>query len=152
MVMVGALIALAAATQPNPYVAPCSLPSDANFFEKIDALPDQILRDFRLNAGRVANPGEDVNLSDVKNNLNEPTAYWRYVLQIKDMWLITYRSGGIAIQDLTVAYEATLDSEARYIGAVSGDPCAAYDYFLGKAGFRVIEGWRRIQPAKNKPK
>jgi hypothetical protein len=150
--MIGALIALAVATRQNPYIAACSLPSDAHFFEKLDALPDQILRDFRLNAGKVVNPGEYVNLSDVRNGSNEPTAYWRYVLQVKDMWLITYRSGGISIQDVTVAYEAAHHSATRYIGAVSGDPCAAYDYYLGKAGFTALDGWRHIDSFKSTPK
>jgi hypothetical protein len=142
--MIDLAAALLAISQPNPYIAPCSLREDANFFKRIDALPDAVLKDFQANAGKVANPGEPVNMSDVGFDPKVATAYWRYVLKIGDRWFITYRHGGIYIQDITVVYSAPRFGQISYVGAVSGDPCAAYDYFQGKFHFGVIEGWRKI--------
>lgn len=147
-----ALIALAAAAQQSPFIPACPLPEEAQFYERLDALPTEILQDFSANAGRVVNPGDEVNLSDVISDPRIPTRFWRYVLQIKDDWFISYVSGGFVTQNITVAYTVLRPSGIRFKGAVSGDLCAAYDYLRGRSRFRVIEGWRRIDKLAAKAK
>lgn len=143
-----ALLALAATIQQSPYIAACPLPPEAQFFEQIDALPEDILRDFNMNAGQVVDQGDNVNLSDIGSDPSIPTQYCRFVLQINDTWFVTYVSGGVYIRNITVAYQTLRPSGIFYIGAVSGDHCAAYDYLRGRSKFRVIEGWRRFKSTK----
>lgn len=110
----------------------CGLPADTKYYEKLGDIPADVLRDFKLRAGEIADLNQPYNSSDVTASDSPPQRRLKGAGLSQNTLFIWYERGGRATSFNVVGYWYNPDtpSSAKSFRRLSnshfqGNPCGA---------------------------